>query len=440
VRGTRSRTGRPRTRWHRRTAAVTLAGALASVAAIVAAAAPSAAADPAASPPVTPPAVTTPPPKPACVDTDGNGSVDNDGDGLCDNWETQGIDVNGDGVVDLKLYDDNRDGTITPNELPDPNVKDIYVELDYMLGLKPSDKAMSMVVSAFANAPHPIRLHLLLGDAIPFAVNTRFVRCGVVAGGCAPGTIGYFDAKSTYFGTRLERQSHNSPAVLAAKSFVFHYVLWVNHFTYEDGSGGYSGASETNGNDVVISLGDWGPTRGGTVPQQAGTLMHELGHNLGLHHGGNDDVNCKPNYLSIMNYLYQLPGMYVANRPLDFSRSTNPTLDKSALSEAAGVPAAPGWTVAFGPGSLRTSPTGVAIDWNGNGAIDPNPVAADVNNIDAICTGNGTQLTGFDDWANLQFAFYDNPGTFANGIRGQAVELEPTEAQAEAFAEAAIRR
>ncbi len=30
--------------------------------------------------------------------------------------------------------------------------------------------------------------------------------------------------------------------------------------------------------------------------------MHELGHNLGLRHGGMDDLNCKPNYLSVMNY------------------------------------------------------------------------------------------------------------------------------------------
>src|SRR5438128_225063 len=42
---------------------------------------------------------------------------------------------------------------------------------------------------------------------------------------------------------------------------------------------------------------------------QSSTLMHELGHNLGLHHGGDEDTNYKPNYLSIMNYMYQLEGL-----------------------------------------------------------------------------------------------------------------------------------
>ena len=43
---------------------------------------------------------------------------------------------------------------------------------------------------------------------------------------------------------------------------------------------------------------------------QARSLMHELGHTLGLVHGGNqslNDLNYKPNYLSVMNYLYLFP-------------------------------------------------------------------------------------------------------------------------------------
>ena len=30
--------------------------------------------------------------------------------------------------------------------------------------------------------------------------------------------------------------------------------------------------------------------------------MHELGHTLNLRHGGFEDDNCKPNYISVMNY------------------------------------------------------------------------------------------------------------------------------------------
>ena len=50
---------------------------------------------------------------------------------------------------------------------------------------------------------------------------------------------------------------------------------------------------------------------------QGSTLMHELGHNFELTHGGAGSLypnverepNCKPNYLSVMNYLYQLRGL-----------------------------------------------------------------------------------------------------------------------------------
>src|SRR5947199_4003347 len=46
------------------------------------------------------------------------------------------------------------------------------------------------------------------------------------------------------------------------------------------------------GSDLIISLGSFSPV---TDQIQAGTLMNELGHNLGLLHGGNEPfVNNKP--------------------------------------------------------------------------------------------------------------------------------------------------
>ncbi|WP_432924099.1 hypothetical protein ACQPZZ_28530 [Microbispora sp. CA-135349] len=50
------------------------------------------------------------------------------------------------------------------------------------------------------------------------------------------------------------------------------------------------------------------------VRVQSASFVHELGHALGLAHGGHDHVNYKPNYLSVMNYAYSSIGIpdYVA--------------------------------------------------------------------------------------------------------------------------------
>jgi hypothetical protein len=67
-------------------------------------------------------------------------------------------------------------------------------------------------------------------------------------------------------------------------------------------SPGTTGLSELQGNDAQVSLGgesfDASKTDRGEVYDD-GTFMHELGHNLGLHHGGDDssgsDSSRRPN-------------------------------------------------------------------------------------------------------------------------------------------------
>src|SRR6185295_10405450 len=69
---------------------------------------------------------------------------------------------------------------------------------------------------------------------------------------------------------------------------------------------------------------------------QARTFMHELGHSLGLQHGGLDEVNYKPNHFSVMNYMYQV----YRNKnpiPLDYGRVAT-TLDETSLDETVGIP------------------------------------------------------------------------------------------------------
>lgn len=84
----------------------------------------------------------------------------------------------------------------------------------------------------------------------------------------------------------------------------------------------------------------------GSAPAQAGTLMHELGHSFTLTHGGtyyannssqpSYGVNCKPNYQSVMSYLFQIRG-FPEGGPIDYSRQILPNLGEDALSESTGL-------------------------------------------------------------------------------------------------------
>lgn len=102
-----------------------------------------------------------------------------------------------------------------------------------------------------------------------------------------------------------------------ARAPVFHYALWAHNL---GGLGTTSGiarpgsASDISGSDFIVSLGSFAGNVGTTL-QQAGTFMHELGHNLSLRHGGGDDLNYKPNFLSVMSYMFQ-------NEWSDFQRSS----------------------------------------------------------------------------------------------------------------------
>ena len=74
---------------------------------------------------------------------------------------------------------------------------------------------------------------------------------------------------------------------------------------------------------------------------EAGTFMHEMGHTFRLGHGGRyvapaDDGNYKPNYLSVMNYSFQLRNL-IPGRKLDYSRWKLASLNETALLETRGI-------------------------------------------------------------------------------------------------------
>jgi uncharacterized repeat protein (TIGR01451 family) len=173
----------------------------------------------------------------------------------------------------------------------------------------------------------------------------------------------------------------------------FLYSVWV----HQSAANSQSGLGPCAERSFIISLGLW--SQGGTAQVQAGTFMHELGHVLGLGHGGNDPVNLKPNYLSVMNYAFQVTGIPDGGgvgHP-DYSHSKLPTLDEALLDEGAGILGPTGLqTRWWGPqpafrypsASSPWRPADGKLDWNQNGSIDGGTVGVDVNS-DGQCTGPG---------------------------------------------------
>jgi hypothetical protein len=325
-------------------------------------------------------------------------NMDRDGDGLWDDWEKHGIDTNGDDISDLTLEGAN------------PNHKDIYLEIDYMDCTKeggdckegdnhthrPEEQAIALIKDAFANGKPGITLHVDLGEPI---IHKEYVSFDDET---------FDNIKATHFNE--------------ARRFAYHYVLF-SHALKE--SPGNSGQAERPGNDIIVSLGNFGwVDLAEKIRQQAGTLMHELGHNLSLKHGGGDCINYKPNYLSIMNYPFQY-GIPPTKR-LDYSKETLPTLDeKNGLDEPDGIQDGTDETEFTCPvpadGTEKGNGIG-PIDWNcdGDEGTDRN-VRADINNAfdydqvkdtcdienphdppDCLYGKCYSLLDGFDDWNNLE--------------------------------------
>jgi hypothetical protein len=373
----------------------------------------------------------------ASVETAGPGPAqDTDGDGLLDEWETNGIDGDGDGTIDLALDQ--------PPYNADPEHKDVFVEVDYMTGYRPQPGSLADVVAAFAAAPvvNPdgadgITLHTLLGESVTTIAPIVFLDRG-------PGAADDFDDLKYggvapcdgFFGTPTERSGANCAATLAAKKLAFHYSVFGHSYAESPGS---SGVAELPGNDFMVTLGgktaEWIAAAGGLRSAEAGTFMHELGHNFDLHHGGADDINCKPNYQSIMSYTRQVPNLD-PDRPLDYSDEELPTLYEWYLDEAAGIGAGDG-TVIFGvAGTARVVPDG-EVDWNDDGSIDY-PVGYDpddVTDINWIKRADGTDLcvasvyetlVGHDDWSTLLFDFRGT-SDYADGVHESARPVATSE-------------
>ncbi|MFD8786858.1 OmpL47-type beta-barrel domain-containing protein [Kitasatospora sp. NPDC059599] len=343
-------------------------------------------------------------------------------DGIPDDWKLHGVDIDpGDGSP-MKHID-------LPGMGADVNRPDIFVHLDWMADDTPgnvhshqlSAQAIKRVVDAFANAPYQrrgapgpgINLHVDAGpdSILDFSTGRTWGALSRARQVAEVDNLGTFkgdcpnpsnpdpdnDACNYVWDDFYKIKTASGGFVSAGRSPVFHYALSAHLLAPGSSWNGYAprGAS-----DFVLALGNQ-PHHVGTEDDQAGILMHELGHNLSLDHGGGDAVNFKPQYFSVMNYSY---GSGMTSGPttyIDYSRVAT-GLDENRLDENT-VP--PTGTVPYGirrycaavKKYVTTSTSLNWVDWNCDGNVDQVPVPADIDGDGAM-----TSLAGYDDWAHLK--------------------------------------
>jgi hypothetical protein len=183
---------------------------------------------------------------------------------------------------------------------------------------------------------------------------------------------------------------------------------------------------------------------------EAMVLMHEMGHTLGLGHGGirsdgtPDHTNYKPNHLSIMNYAFgrgKEKGLIIDGHAglLDYShfgQDAIPNLNENNLNETTGLGdngaiSAYGtrWFCGKGDESGRTTfDANGAIDWDCDGNDNETSVTANINadtsNIPLVCPNKREELITRNEWGNLQFK-NGTIGTYTAVIPEYPVEFQP---------------
>jgi len=339
-------------------------------------------------------------------------NADSDGDTLPDCAETNtGVFVSlSDTGTDPHHADTDRDGmkdgeellgTLDGLDLPalgvSPLRRDLLLEYDWfdddkecaVHSHKPSAAVLESVRKAYAEAPvqNPdgsTGIHVVQDAGQGGALSGGNLVTGHDAN--LPGT---FDA--TYQAIRGANQDPK-------RAGYFRYVLLAHRYNNGSHSSGYA---EIVGDDVIVTL-----YCSNTDTWVARTILHEVGHNLGLDHGGFEACNGKPNYNSLMNYRYQFNGLDATcsaagdGRSEGYSIGNRLAIDEASVDEVQGVCGQP------------------SIDWNRNGAVESG-LALDLNpGQEASCGGAAlSRIEDFDDWGNITMLGLLDPSERLKGIK-----------------------
>jgi hypothetical protein len=264
-----------------------------------------------------------------------------------------------------------------------------------------------------------------------------------------PGTVGW---KSGFIKIWDELLSDpNEPAFEPNRRHIFRRALFGHAMAIQDPAKpdgtprSVSGVADAGngGGDFMVTLGLWDNFTG-TEFVQTSTTVHEIVHLLGIRHGGAaptptlPSLNCKPNYQSVSNYLFQILGLPGPDGPvIDLSRQVLRSLNENTLGESPLTDVNGGdmsyptrWYVPLGQAStnlnvtvgttpasktctgvpvpsnqqtmIRVSSTSATdpIDWNVDGSAAGGTIKQDVN-YNKLPTQFDQTLNGYNDWLNL---------------------------------------
>ena len=318
-----------------------------------------------------------------------------------------------------------------------PGQKDIFIHIDYMdptqdptgsaadAAIPPDRRALAKAVAVFARKGYAVHFDVgdffspTAGDTANYNLDGRSHKvpwAQSVTLGVSSGFANAYEYKVTY--------------MPVAKGRAFFYMLFGSS-QQATGDSGSSGLANLPGSTSIVTLGRWNLAAGSNrlANSQGATIVHEFGHNLGLKHGGDENLNYKPNYFSIMNYMYQLAGLptigvdddtryysqangqqgtltYNLDRTYWKNWAASPNADPSLFSidysDGSGtdiVLASVNDTTGIGrPGS-------VGIDFDDRGSSTATGYSFDVSNYLTGTPSRGTRLHDHDDWSKISSVF-----------------------------------